>query len=295
MQAELSADAPEETRLAIARRNATLQREAFGNSRGQAARGRLIDSLVALADECLAVGDEAAASAVLGEAAGLLPEKLPADGEWRGRSVMLHRSTAGLAQKQGRHAVAVTAFEAALSILPADIARAGRDANAARLQLLVHLARSRLALGQARKVIADMSRAEKVMAALDGALPSRAIETVRAAVLANAGAGLAALEQMDAAEMKFAASIAAIDTLANPELAGFRTQVLNGWAGALRSAGREADATAMLSAFSSPWRANPSLHVHDANCGHDHGQGHAHGHVHHDHHEHDADCGCGSH
>jgi tetratricopeptide (TPR) repeat protein len=199
------------------------------------------------------------------------------------RTVNLHRGKAAEAQQQGRHADAIAAFKTALAAIPSDPATAGRDANAARLQLLVHLSRSRLALGQAKQTLADLRAAEAIMAALEGAIPSRAIETVRTAVQANSGVALAMLGKLDEAEATFATSLAAIDRLALPELSGLRAQVLDAWSGALKTAGREADAKAMLAAF-----GNPSRHTRDAACGCGHDHDHAH-------HHHDAGCGCGSH
>jgi tetratricopeptide (TPR) repeat protein len=202
-------------------------------------------------------------------------------------AVVRFRAEASRAQKGGRHSDAVAAFRKALAAIPPDVGTAGRDENAARLQLLVHLSRSRLALGQAREAVTDLRKAETTMAALEGAIPPRAIETVRAAVLANSGVALAMLGKLDEAESAFATGLAAIDRLGTPELSGLRTQVLSAWEGALKSAGREADAKAMLAAFGSP-----SRHSHDAacGCGHDHAHGSDHSH-----HHHDAACGCGDH
>ena len=289
MHAENSRDSATESksRIVAAQRDAMLRRRNFQSSNDGKARGLLVEALIALAGESVSKGDETAATAALDEAEALIPTRRPGEIEWRGRTVMLQRVRAALAQRQNAHADAVRAFEAALAEIPSDLSRAGRDGNAARLQLLVHLARSRLALGQARKAVADMGRAEKIMAALDGAIPPRAIETVRAAVLANAAIGLSMLGQMEAAEAKFATSIAAVDRLGMPELAELRTQVLDAWAGALRNAGRAADSEAMLAAF-----GNPSRHVHSAacGCGHNHAAGHGHSH-----HHHGEDCGCASH
>src|SRR5262245_24318978 len=111
-------------------------------------------------------------------------------------TVMHFRANGSQAQKEGRHGDAVVAFKKALAAIPSDIASAGRDANAARLQLLVHISRSLLALRQGKDALADLRKAERTMSALDGAIPPRAIETVRAAVLANSGFALAMLGEM---------------------------------------------------------------------------------------------------
>jgi tetratricopeptide (TPR) repeat protein len=234
-----------------------------------AARGLLIEALIALAEEELARGREAATIDALAEAGALFSDPLPDDARWRGRSVMLNRTKGALAQKQDRHTDAVGAFKAALSVIPNAAASAGRDDNAARLQLLVRLARSRLALGDAASVEAEMRECTALMNALEGKIPARALDTIRAAVLGNAGVAEAMLGNARAAEAKLAESIAVIDRLNAPELADLRGQILSAWADVLRRSG--GDAEALLA------RRAPEDHVHDENCGCGHAH-HHHGH-----------------
>ena len=268
-------------------------RTAVESAGSPAARGKLVDALIAVAGQSLSGGNETAALEAVSEAEGLLPARPSTARIWRRRVFMLHRIKASLAQKQQRHADAVAAFEAALAALPS-ISAGDSDARAARLQLYVQRTRSRLALGQAKETVAEMRELEKMMAALDGPMPPRAIETIRAAVLANAGMALAMLGRMNEAEARFATSVAAIDRLKEPALATLRDQVLKGWAGALRTSGRAADADAMLAAFGGPShhddrRGRGRDHSHD----HNHGQNEAHKHC--DGHHHHEGCGCTSH
>ena len=148
------------------------------------------------------------------------------------------------------------------------------------------MARSRLALGQAAQTETDMAQAAAIIETLTGSIPSRALDTIRAAVLGHSGAAQAILGNLGVAEEKFSASAALIDKLSSPDLASLKQQVISAWAGALRRAGRTADADALLSG------SLPGRHTHDAacGCGHDHAHGH-----HHAHHEHHENCRCGSH
>jgi len=219
------------------------------------------------------------------EAGAALPKPLPDEIAWRVRAMNFHRAEAGLAQKQGRHTDAVTAFEVAVAALPANQS-GDRDALAARLQLLVRMARSRLALGQAAETETDMAQAEAIIETLTGSIPSRALDTIRAAVLGHSGTAQALLGNLSVAETKFSASVALIDKLSSPDLASLKQQVIGAWAGALKRAGRTADADALLSG------SLPGGHTHDAACGCGHDHAHDHHHAHHEHHE---NCGCGSH
>ena len=99
-------------------------------------RGPSFDALMTKAGEAFRIGDDAAVMNTLIEAGAALPKPLPDEIAWRVRAMNFHRAEAGLAQKQGRHADAVTAFEAAVAALPTDQS-GDRDALAARLQLLV--------------------------------------------------------------------------------------------------------------------------------------------------------------
>lgn len=271
-------------------------RKTFRSRPTESGRAELFEALVGSAAESLARDGEAAATA-LAEAETLLPTR-PTQAAWRGRLVALHRAKASLAQRYERHADAVREFEAALKHLPGDAGTAGRDANAARLQLLVRLARSRLALGQAKEVAAEAEACEAIMTALADEIPARALDTVRVAVIGNAGAALALAGKLAAAEAKFEAALGLIDRLAAPELDGLRGQLLQTWTGALRAKGRGADAEDVLVRFSA---AAP--HQHDAGCGcghadphHHHAHGaHHHGHGHTHDHGHPAGCGCGPH
>ncbi len=255
--------------LSAAAKTVATRRAALQDENTPAVRGVLVEALIALAEEELAKGREAATIAALSEAGALFSDRLPDEAQWRGRFVMLNRTKAALAQKQDRHADAVVAFKAALSAIPTLASSAARDDNAARLQLLVRLARSRLALGDAASVDSEMRECEALMTALEGKIPARALDTVRAAVLGNAGVAEAMLGNTRGAEAKLAESIAVIDRLNAPELADLRRQILNAWADILRRSGGDADA--LLA------RRAPADHVHDENCG----CGHAH--HHHDH------------
>jgi len=249
-------------------------------------RGPSFDALMTKAGEAFRIGDDAAVMNTLLEAGAALPKPLPEETAWRVRAMNLHRAEAGLAQKQGRHADAVTAFEAAIAALPTDQS-GDRDALAARLQLLVRMARSRLSLGQAAETEAEMAQCEAIIETLAGSIPSGALDTVRAAVLGHSGATQAILGKLSVAEEKFLESVALIDKLSSPDLASLKQQVIGTWAGALRRAGRTADADALLSGLL------PSRHAHDAACGC--GNDHAHGHHHEHDHKHHEGCGCGSH
>ena len=246
----------------VAARRAALRAE---NTRD--ARGALIEALLALAEAELSRGSAAATVAALAEAGSLFPTRLPDEDVWRGRFVMLNRTKAALAQQQDRQADAVEAFEAALSAIPAEAEGIGRDAAAARLQLLVRLARSRLALLQAREVASEMRQCEALMAALAGKIPARAIDTIRAAVLGNSGVAEALLGNAQAAEAKLAESIAVIDRLASPELAELRRQVLGTWSEVVRKGGGDADALLAHAAHAE------HVHGEDCGCGHAHDHG----------------------
>jgi tetratricopeptide (TPR) repeat protein len=189
-------------------------------------RAELIDALVELAGRRLAAGDESAAADALDEAEANSLSPPPDEASWQARAVMLHRARGGLAQRQGRHPEAVAAFEAALQAIPYPPGAGGRDANAARLQLLVRLGRSRLALGQAAETEAEARQCDVVMRALDGKIPARALDTVRAAVLDNHGAALAMLGETDAAKRKLAAGLELVDRLQVPELEDMRRAML---------------------------------------------------------------------
>jgi tetratricopeptide (TPR) repeat protein len=255
----------------------TARRAAFRAENTRATRDALISALLALAEAEVARGHEAATVSALAEASSLFPQRLPEDPAWQGRFVMLNRAKAALAQRQDRHGDAVDAFKAALSAIPAEPAIAGRDGNAARLQLLVRLARSRLALGEAADVESDMRECDVLMAELEGKIPARAIDTIRAAVLGNAGVAQAILGKLQTAEAKLSESIAIIDRLNSPELADLRRQVLSAWTDVLRRGG--GDATALFA------RMAPTEHAHDESCGcgepHHHDQNASH--EHHDH------------
>jgi tetratricopeptide (TPR) repeat protein len=237
-------------------------------------RGCSFDALMSEAGEAFGAGDDAAVAESLAKAGAVLPEPLPDEIAWRARAMNYHRAQAGFAQKQGRHADAVTAFEAAIAVLPAE-GTGDRDALAARLQLLVRMARSRLSLGQAKEVGADMLRAEAIIETLSGLIPSRALDTIRVAVLGNSGAALALLGKPADAETRFSESLALIDSLGGPDLAGLRKQILENRAATLkRAAGHD----------TVPSKTAADGHAHAAcGCGHDHAHGNDH-HAHGDHH-----------
>lgn len=261
-----------------------IRRAAVRSENTRAARGALVEALIVLAEEELSHGREAGTVAALAEAGSLFPKRIP-DAGWRGRFVMLNRTKAVLAQKQDRQADAVEAFDAALSVIPAEPGSASRDDNAARLQLLVRVARSRLALGEAAAVHTEMEDCEALISALDGNIPARALDAVRAAVLGHAGVAKAMLGETEAAEAKLAESIALIDKLAAPELADLRRQVLNAWGNVLRQGG--GDASALFARAAHPDNAegencgcgNPHPHDHDTCGAHEHHDHHGHHHV----------------
>ena len=258
---------------------------------GPEERAGVADSLIARAGQSLAAGDDVSVAAALGRAEAMLPARRARGSAWAIRAANLYRIKAALSQKQGAHLEAVAAFRQALAEIPSDPRKAGRNGNAARLQLLLHLARSRLALGQARETVSEMRSAQSMLAALEGTLPPRAIETLQVAALAHSAPALAVLGKLDAAERDFAAGIAAIDQLGGSDLAGLRAHMLDGWAAALRKAGRNADADAMLAAF-----GTPASHSHHGSCGCGHYHSHDHGNRPggQDHHHHDG-CGCSTH
>jgi hypothetical protein len=276
------ANAGAEPLLSAAARNAASRRAALRSENSRAARAALAVALIALAEEELAHGREAATVAALAEAGTLFPKRLPEDPASRGRFVMLQRTKAVLAQKQERQADAVEAYEAALSAIPADLESASRDDNAARLQLLVRLARSRLAIGDAAAVASEMQDCEALMAALDGEIPARALDAVRAAVLGHTGVAKAMLGEFEAAGAKLAESLALLDRLAVPELADLRRQVLSAWSNVLRRGG--GDPSAILARAATADKApdescgcgHPHAHDHDHCTGHGHHHGHSH-------------------
>jgi len=266
--------------------NAASRRAALRSENSRAARGALVEALIALADEELAHGREAATVEALAEAGTLFPKRVPSDPAWRGRYVMLHRTKAALAQRQERQADAVEAYEAALSVIPSDLETASRDDNAARLQLLVRLARSRLAVGEAQRVAAEMLECGSLLGVLDGKIPARALDAVRAAVLGHTGVAKAMLGDAHAAGEKLGESLALLDRLAAPELADLRRQVLNALSNVMRQGG--GGASALL--LSDPPKAAEELGE-SCGCGDPHPHDHAHcagqnHHHHNDHHDH---------
>jgi tetratricopeptide (TPR) repeat protein len=239
-----------------------------------AASGRLIEALMELAGQHHARGDETSAAAALAEAEALIPSPPPSDGAWPVRIFTLRRAKAGFAQSRGRHAEAIEHFQTALSDIPFAPGEGGRDVNAARLHLFVRMARSRLALQQAAEVTEEVDQCEIAMQALDGEIPARALDTIRAAVLDNHAAALALLGEVEAAEAKFAAGVELIDRLGGPELSDLRQRMLGSWMEMLRAAGREAEANALLTGSSDQGDAHS-----ESESGHDH-HNHNHDHPH---------------
>ncbi len=247
--------------LAAAEEDVASKRAAIRAGSSRAARAALIDALITFAERALSHGREADATAALSEADSHFPKKLPGSLEWRQRFFAHNRTKAALAQRQNRQADAVQAFEAALSVLSADPEAAEREENAVRLQILVRLARSRLALGQAAEVESEMQECDALLRVLAGRIPPRPIEIVRAAILGNAGIAQAMLGKTKDAETNFAASIATIDRVAAPELAQIREHILTTWEGTLRSGGRLAEADAVRAGH------GDARHDHDEECG----------------------------
>jgi len=250
-------------------------------------RGQSFDGWMERAALAFRAGDDRAANAALMEAEAALPEALPSEMPWPARAMDLNRARAGLAQKQGRHADAVVAFEAALAALPSDAA-GDRDALAARLQLYVRLARSRLSLGQLAQVEREMGQCEAIIETLSGKIPSGALETIRTAVLGNLGSSALLRGRLDEAESRFSAAVALIDSIGGGDLANLRKQLVEGWASALRQGGKSAEAEGLQSG------SLPLAHATSCGCGHAHADGQHHHHDEHTadrhHHEH---CHCG--
>jgi tetratricopeptide (TPR) repeat protein len=254
--------ARQKAQLAAIDRAVAERRAAFHESKDEAARGPLFDALMAMAGEAFrAVNDEAVIT-VLTEAEAVLPTPLPDETPWRARAMNLHRAKGAVAQKQGRSADAVAAFETAIATLPPD-AEGDRDALAARLQLLVRMGRSRLAIGQASETEAEMIQCGSIIESLGSAIPSRALDTVRAAVLSHSGAALALLGKHDGAEEKFKASLALIDQLDSPDLASLRQRVTALRADMLSKAGKATEAQPLIAVSGGQPRDASSDHDHD--------------------------------
>lgn len=265
MSAEPSRATSAPSSLAAAERAVAAHAANFRGEGSDSNRGKLVDALMALAAEAFHAGDDGTAAAALSEAEATFPAELPTEMPWPARVVNLNRAKGGLAQKQGRAKDAVAAFQTALAALPADAA-GDRDARAARLQLLVRMARSQLALGEGAETASNMAECEKIIGELGGAIPSRALDTVRAAVLGNLGSALALLGKHGEAEEKFSASLGLIERLGGPDLEELKQQVRHRWASALRASGRAAEADALLAGSA------PQPHAHHAayECGHNH-------------------------
>ena len=252
--------------IALARRAVELRRDAASGKPAEA-KARLIDALASLARHSLATGDALSADASLTEAEGLTPRKLPAGEAWRARSVMLSRIRASLEQGRNRHAEAIAAFEAALRTLPPPKGAAKRDLAATRVQMLVRLGRSRLSLGQAEATAADARVCETLLAGLAGEIPQRAIETIRAAVLANEGAAFAMLGRYAEAEERFGRGLALVADHGAPELEDLRRQMVKGRLEALQALGGSA-------ASSKASTLHHREHEAACGCGHDHDHDH---------------------
>lgn len=235
-----------------------LREEAGQTDAAPEAKARLIDALVGLAGEHDAHGDDTATAETLAEAESLIPDPLPGPEAWHALAVRLYRMKAGFLQRRDLHAEAVRAFEAALRDIPFAPGEGGREVDSLRVQLLVRLARSRLVLGQAQEVLAEISPCEIVLDALKDKIPPRPLETIRAAVLENHAVALGQLGEIDAAEQKFAASLALIDKIDAPQLRDLRERVRLAWAEALRAAGRRDEADAMLARTEPPNNENSS-------------------------------------
>jgi tetratricopeptide (TPR) repeat protein len=289
--AAVARDFPES--ITAATRAVELRREGAADKRGDA-HARLIDALASLARHLLAAGDAAFADSSLAEAESLIPRKLPAGDAWRARAVMLSRIRASLEQGRNRHAEAIAAFETALRALPQPKGPAKRDLAATRVQMLVRLGRSRLALGQAESVASEAAECEALVGLLVGEVPHRAIETLRAAVLANEGAALVALGQYVEAERRFGSGLAILAAHTAPEMEDLRRQMVDGRLKALTALGRNLPSGDVT-------MVPQNKHGAGCGCGHDHDHDqphphdHGHDHRHHGHHHHGDNCSCGSH
>ena len=235
-----------------------LREEAGQTDAAPEAKARLIDALVGLAGEHDAHGDDKATAETLAEAESLIPDPLPGPEAWHALAVRLYRMKAGFLQRRDLHAEAVRAFETAIRDIPHLPGEGGRDVDSLRIQLLVHLARSRLVLGQAKAVLAEVSQCDAVLDALSDKLPERPLGAVRATVLENHAVALGQLGEIDTAEQKFAASLALIDKIDAPQLRDLRERVRLAWAEVLRAAGRRDAADAMLARTEPPNNENSS-------------------------------------
>ncbi len=215
-----------ESRLASAKQAVETRRDSFRADDTLETRAQLIEALAALAGQQHAHGNDAATADALAEADALVLSPSPAAEPWQARMMMLCLVKGGVAQSHDRHQEAVGLFEQALGHIPYAPGEGGRDVNAARLQLLIRMAQSRLALGQAAEVAAEAEQCEIAMAALAGKIPDRAVDIMRAAVLANHGEALARLGEAAAAEEKLAACLGLIDRIGGRDLEPLRQRVL---------------------------------------------------------------------
>jgi hypothetical protein len=137
-----------------------------------------------------------------------------------------------------------------------------------------------------------MARSEAIIAELGGQIPSRALDTVRTAVLGHMGSAALLLRKLEQAEARFSASVALIDSIGGSDLAGLRQQLVASWVSARRQSGRSIQADA-LEDGSIPLHQQSAL----CGCGHPHLHDHHHDDQHGDerggHHKHHDNCGCG--
>lgn len=257
--------------LAKAERAVESRRHDWRSDGTSAAAGRLIEALMELAGQHHAQGDHTPAAAALAEAEALIPSPPPSDGAWPVRVFTLYRAKAGFAQSRSRHAEAIEHFQTALGHIPFASGEGGRDVNAARLHLYVRMARSRLALGQAAEVAKEVDQCEIAIKALEGEIPARALDTVRAAVLDNHAAALMLLGQVEAAEARFAAGVELVDRLGGAQLGDLRQRMLGSWMEMLRAVGRDAEADALLARSGSHVGAHGGAERRDDHHRHDQG------------------------
>jgi tetratricopeptide (TPR) repeat protein len=215
-----------QARLATAERVAEARREAFRGNDDLQTRAQLVEALTVLAGQQHAAGNDAATAETLAEAEALVLSPSPSEELWQARMMMLCLVKAGIAQSKERHTEAVDLFEQALGHIPYAPGEGGRDVNAARLQLLVRMAHSRLALARAAEIVTEAGQCDTVMTALAGQIPDRTLDMIRAAVLANHAEALALLGEAAPAEEKFTACLGLIERIGGEKLEPLRQRVV---------------------------------------------------------------------
>lgn len=151
-----------------------------------------------------------------------------------------------VAEKSGRRDAAIAAITEILRLTPDSVQHGQTDLDANKVQMLVRLARHRLALGQPGEAGRDVARAEQILTGLQGKIPQRPADIVRATLLSLGSDAAARQGQMVEAGEKYEIAMLLLDRLSGPEIDELRKKTQANWAGALRLAGREAEALAVM-------------------------------------------------